>query len=68
MALSSEQESVIRSWVEENWESYVDDAGNLVDAKEDMETNLQAECDLDHLGAHDLDEAINLMEDVFYEQ
>ena len=68
MSLSSEQESVIRSWVEENWESYVDDAGNLVDARDDMETNLQAECDLDHLGAHDLDEAINLMEDVFYEQ
>ena len=68
MALSSEQESAIRSWVEENWESYVDNADDLDEARDDMETNLQAECDLDHLGAHDLDEAIDFMDDVFYEQ
>ena len=68
MALSSEDESAIRSWVEENWESYMDDADDLDDAKEDMETNFQAECALGHLSGGDLADAIDLMEDVFYEQ
>ena len=68
MALTSEQESTIRLWVEENWESYTDDADDLDDAKENMVADFQSECDLEHLGAHDLDEAVNLVEDVFYEQ
>ena len=40
----------------------------LDDAKSDMEADLQGECDLEHLGLHDIDEAIEYMEDVFDEQ
>ena len=68
LALSSENKTTIRSWVEENWESYMDNARNWDDAKEDMLTNFQNECGLDDLSGSDFAEAEDFMEDVFYEQ
>ena len=68
MSLSGEHRSAIRSWVEENWESYMDDADSLDEARDNMEANFQAECDLTHLSGGDLAEAIDFLEDTFYDQ
>ena len=68
MSLSSEHRSAIRSWVEENLESYVDNAPDLDDARDDMEADFQLACGLDDLGMDDLVEAIDLLEDIFYNQ
>ena len=68
MSLSSEDKSAIRSWVEENWESYMDDTDGLDDAKEYMEANFQDECGLNHLSGDALAEAVDFLEDVFYDQ